>query len=85
MPTRASTTPRQPLDRERVLRAAVELADTEGIEALTMRRLAARLGVEAMTLYYHVKNKTDVVDGMVDLVTRGGRPCGPRPSPPTTP
>ena len=78
-----------------MLRAAVELADAEGIDALTMRRLAARLGVEAMTLYYHVKNKTDVVDGMVDLVTRefepptpasrGGRRCGPRRSPPTTP
>ena len=77
MPTRASTTPRQPLDRERVLRAAVELADSEGIDALTMRRLAARLGVEAMTLYYHVKNKTDVVDGMVGLVTREFEPPTP--------
>jgi AcrR family transcriptional regulator len=71
MPTRATdppTPPRQPIDRERILRAAVELADREGIGAVTMRRLAAQLGVEAMTLYYHVKNKTEVVDGMVELV-----------------
>lgn len=60
---------RQPLDRARVLDAALELADDEGIYALTMRRLAARLDVEAMTLYYHVKNKTDVIDGIFDLVT----------------
>ena len=60
--------PRVPLSRERVLRAAIDLADAEGIESLTMRRLAQELGVEAMTIYYHVANKDDIVAGMVDLV-----------------
>ncbi|MGH2444599.1 MAG: TetR/AcrR family transcriptional regulator C-terminal domain-containing protein [Candidatus Limnocylindria bacterium] len=56
------------MSRERVLRAAIELADEAGIEALTMRRLAQQLGVEAMTLYYHVANKNDILAGIVDLV-----------------
>jgi AcrR family transcriptional regulator len=59
---------RTPLSRERVLRAAVALADQGGIEALTMRRLGQELGVEAMSLYKHVSNKDDVLDGIVDLV-----------------
>jgi AcrR family transcriptional regulator len=59
---------RTPLNRERVLRAAVELADREGIDALSMRRLGRELGVEAMSLYNHVPNKEDVLDGMVDLI-----------------
>jgi AcrR family transcriptional regulator len=59
--------PRVPLSRDRVLVAAVELADREGIEALSMRRLAQQLGVEAMTLYYHVANKEQLVAGMVAL------------------
>jgi len=61
---------RLPLSRERVLRAAVEIADTNGIESLTMRRLAEKLGAEAMSLYYHVANKEDVLDGIVDLIAR---------------
>lgn len=60
--------PRLPLSRERVLQAAVMLADEEGVEALTMRKLGQRLGVEAMSLYNHVANKEDMLDGMVDLV-----------------
>ena len=60
--------PRIPLNRERVLRAAVELADRSGIEALTMRTLGQELGVEAMSLYNHVTNKDDILDGIVDLV-----------------
>ena len=56
------------LNRERVLRAAVALADGGGIESLTMRRLGEDLGVEAMSLYKHVANKDDLLDGMVDLV-----------------
>ena len=60
--------PRTPLSRERVLLAAVELADREGIEGLSMRRLAQQLGVEAMTLYYHVANKEQLIEGMVALV-----------------
>ena len=62
------TEPRIPLSRERVLQAAIELADEGGIEALTMRKLARALGVEAMSLYNHVANKGDLVDGIVDLV-----------------
>lgn len=59
---------RAPLGRERVLRAALHLADERGIDSLTMRELGRRLGVEAMSLYNHVENKDDVLDGMVDLV-----------------
>jgi AcrR family transcriptional regulator len=66
---RASRTePRIPLSRERVLRAAVAIADEHGLEALTMRRLAEVLDAEAMSLYYHVANKDEVLDGVVDLV-----------------
>src|ERR687891_239953 len=59
---------RAPLNRERVLRAAVELADREGIDALSMRRLGQELSVEAMSLYNHVANKDEVLNGMVDAV-----------------
>ena len=60
--------PRTPLSKERVLRAAIELADSEGIEALSMRRLARELGVEAMSLYNHVANKGEILAGIIDLV-----------------
>ncbi|QSB04917.1 TetR/AcrR family transcriptional regulator [Natronoglycomyces albus] len=60
--------PREPLNRDRVLHAAVALADREGIAAVTMRKVGEALGVEAMSLYNHVANKTDLFDGMVDLV-----------------
>jgi AcrR family transcriptional regulator len=60
--------PRAPLSRERVLRAATALADAGGIESLTMRRLGEQLGVEAMSLYKHVANKDDLLDGMIDAV-----------------
>ncbi|MGH2456209.1 MAG: TetR/AcrR family transcriptional regulator C-terminal domain-containing protein [Candidatus Limnocylindria bacterium] len=59
---------RAPLTRDRVLRAAVALADEEGIESLSMRRLAQQLGVEAMSLYYHVANKPDLLEQMLDIV-----------------
>jgi AcrR family transcriptional regulator len=62
------TAARAPLSRERVLAAAIALADAGGIEALTMRRLGQELGVEAMSLYRHVANKDDLLDGMVDVV-----------------
>jgi AcrR family transcriptional regulator len=70
MATRASrsTRRRTPLTRERVLRAAMALADQGGFDGLTMRRLAKELGVEAMSLYNHVASKDDLLDGMVDLV-----------------
>ena len=59
---------RIPLSRERVLRAAVKIADDGGIESLTMRRLAEQLGAEAMSLYYHVANKEEVLDGIAEVV-----------------
>lgn len=59
---------RSPLSRDRVLRAAVELADEGGIAAVTMRRLAENLGAEAMSLYHHVANKDQVLDGVVDVI-----------------
>lgn len=59
---------REPLTRERVLAAALELADAGGFESLSMRKVAAALGVEAMSLYNHVANKEDLVDGLVDIV-----------------
>jgi AcrR family transcriptional regulator len=60
--------PRIPLSRRRVLRGAVALADRDGLESLTMRRLAQEVGVEAMSLYHHVANKEAVLDGLVEVV-----------------
>ncbi|MFC8191461.1 TetR/AcrR family transcriptional regulator [Cellulomonas sp. NPDC057328] len=65
---------RAPLSRERVLRTAVELADEQGLDAVSMRRLAERLGVVPMALYKHVANKDQLLDGMVDLVVAGIAP-----------
>jgi AcrR family transcriptional regulator len=59
---------REPLSRERALAAAVSLADAEGLKALTMRRLAADLGVEAMSLYYHLPGKGGLLDGLAETV-----------------
>ncbi len=59
---------RPTLTRDRVLRAAISLADRDGIDSLSMRNLGGKLGVEAMSLYNHVRNKEDILDGMVDLV-----------------
>jgi AcrR family transcriptional regulator len=64
--TEKNDEPRIPLSKERVVNAAVALADEDGIESLTMRGLAEALGVEAMSLYYHVANKDIILDGMVD-------------------
>jgi AcrR family transcriptional regulator len=60
--------PRAPLTRERVLRAAIRVADQRGIDALSMRTLGSALGVEAMSLYNHVANKEEILDGLADLV-----------------
>jgi AcrR family transcriptional regulator len=68
--TKASPPARIPLTRDRVLEAALELADHDGIEGLSMRRLAQALGVEAMSLYHHVANKDDILGGVVDLILR---------------
>ena len=59
---------RAPLSRERVFEAAVAYADEHGIEELSMRKLGQDLGVEAMSLYYHVSNKDEILDGMVGHV-----------------
>lgn len=64
---RRSTHPRETLTRERVLLAAMAMADESGVDALTMRSLGQRLGVEAMSLYNHVTNKDDVLDAIVDM------------------
>jgi AcrR family transcriptional regulator len=63
-----TTEARTPLSKERVLRTAVELADREGIEALSMRKLGQELGVDAMALYRHVRNKDDMLDGIVEVI-----------------
>jgi AcrR family transcriptional regulator len=57
-----------PVTRDRAVQVAIRLADAGGLEFLSMRKLAQELGVEAMSLYYHVKNKDDLIDGMVDVV-----------------
>jgi AcrR family transcriptional regulator len=59
---------RLPLTRDRVLEAALRLADQGGLEGLSMRKLGQALGVEAMAVYYHFANKERVLDGIVDLV-----------------
>lgn len=66
--TQDAASRRAPLSRELVLQAAVALADKSGIESLSMRRLGQAVGVEAMSLYNHVSNKGDLLDGMVDVV-----------------
>jgi AcrR family transcriptional regulator len=66
--TEQESRPRTPLSRDRVLRAAAALADRHGIDAVTMRGLAEEFGVEAMSLYHHVANKEDVLNGVVDVV-----------------
>jgi AcrR family transcriptional regulator len=59
---------RLPLNRDRIFAAAVEIADERGVGSVTMREVASRLRVEAMSLYNHVANKDDILDGMVDMV-----------------
>jgi AcrR family transcriptional regulator len=64
----AAAKAREPVTRERALTAAIGIADADGIGALTMRRLAQELGVEAMSLYHHVSSKDEVLDGITDRV-----------------
>lgn len=61
-------TPRQPLSREAILRAALDIIDQEGHNALSMRQLGRALGVEAMSLYHYFKNKDDLLDGAIEVV-----------------
>ena len=66
--TGPSPAPRPPLTRQRVLDAALELADRDGVGSLSMRKLAQELGVEAMSLYHHVAGKDAILDGLIDIV-----------------
>lgn len=66
--TDRKTRPRIPLSRERVLSAALHVADTGGIESLSIRHIANELGAKPMALYNHIANKDDILDGIVDLV-----------------
>jgi len=68
MSRKSTSRRRTSLSRDRVLDAALLLADAHGVEALTMRRLAAELGVEAMTIYYHVPNKEAILDALAERV-----------------
>jgi AcrR family transcriptional regulator len=70
MAEQADAPRRAPLNRDRVLRAAVVLADNAGLESLSMRRLAQDLGVVPMAIYKHVANKDELLDGVVDVVVR---------------
>ena len=67
MPAIRNSAARTPLTRERILLAAQTLADQDGLDALTMRRLADDLGVEAMSIYHHLPNKDAILDGLVEL------------------
>lgn len=67
-PPDAPANDRAPLTRARILDAGIELADHHGLDGLSMRKLAAQLGYEVMSLYNHVDNKLDLVEGMLDLV-----------------
>ncbi|MEU8344392.1 TetR/AcrR family transcriptional regulator C-terminal domain-containing protein [Spirillospora sp. NPDC048832] len=67
-PTDTDDLPRIPLSRRRVLRGAVRLADRDGVDSLTMRKLAQEVGAEAMSLYHHVANKEAVFDGLAEMV-----------------
>jgi len=65
-PVRTPQSQRPSLAREQIVRAAIELANAEGLQALTMRRLAKKLGAGAMSLYWHIPNKDDLLDLMLD-------------------
>src|SRR3989475_3270485 len=67
-PAKRAAKRRAALTRDRILRTAISLADRDGLESLSMRKLGQKLGVEAMSLYNHVRNKVDMLDGMVDVV-----------------
>jgi TetR/AcrR family transcriptional regulator, tetracycline repressor protein len=63
-----TTAKREPLSRDRILRAALTIVDREGLDAISMRRVGEELGVEAMSLYNHVANKAAMLDGIFELV-----------------
>src|ERR1700753_976899 len=61
----------QPLSRDSIVAAAIEIADNDGLEAVSIRRLATRLGARPMSLYSHIERKGDLIDLMVDEVIAG--------------
>jgi TetR/AcrR family transcriptional regulator, tetracycline repressor protein len=67
------------LSRTEILDAALRIVDAEGVDALSMRRLARDVGVEAMTLYYHFPNKEAILDGVIMLALQAEAPTGPPP------
>jgi AcrR family transcriptional regulator len=69
-----ATEARLPLSRDRILQAALGLVDEGGLDSLSMRKLGQALGFEAMSLYNHVANKDDLIDGILDLVLAEGEP-----------
>lgn len=71
---------KSPLTREEILKAALDLADAEGLSGLTMRGVAEKVGVEAMSLYHHVPNKDALLDGVVETVFRQMRVPDPLPA-----
>jgi AcrR family transcriptional regulator len=70
LPAQTGDHERPALNRTRILEAALDLVDHEGLEALSMRRLGAVLGVEAMSLYHHIPSKAELLDGLVALLLR---------------
>src|SRR5262245_11518933 len=62
------TTRREPLTKDRIVEAALQVMDAEGLEAVTMRRIGRELGVEAMSLYNHVEDKDDILNGVTERV-----------------
>src|SRR5688572_5528682 len=76
-PTRRARA-RPGLTRERVLHAALQIVDSEGLDALSMRRLAAELGVQAMSLYSHLADKKALLDGLQEIVLRQMPPAPPK-------
>lgn len=66
--TNARVKPRAPLTKELIIDTALRLADEQGVASLSMHKLAAKLGVKAMSLYHHVANKDEILDGIVDAV-----------------
>ena len=75
------TRSRHPLSRDRIVAAALRLVDEQGASALTMRNLAAAVHVEAMSLYHHVRNREDLLDGLADLLVTTELPTAPSDQP----
>lgn len=69
--------PRVPLSRERIFDAALTVADRDGGSAVTMRGVARQIGVEAMSLYYHVRDREDLLDGLAEIMVRTGLAATP--------